>query len=178
MREDIESIFADEARLRERVSELGRELSRDYAGRQPLIVGILRGSFVFIADLVRACDFQCTIDFMAVSSYGSGSTSSGEVRIVKDLSEDIAGRDVILVEDILDSGNTLCYLRQYLLSRGPSSVKIVVLLDKPARRRVDIQADYTGFTIPDSFVVGYGLDYNQRYRSLPYIGILKPEVYS
>ena len=178
MNRDIQRILVDEARLSERVNELGRAMTADYAGREPLIVGILRGSFIFMADLVRVCDFPCTVDFMVVSSYGGGATSSGNVRILKDLSEDISGRDVILVEDILDTGRTLYNLRDVLSRRGPASIRIAALLDKPERRAADITADYVGFTVPNEFVVGYGLDYDQRYRTLPYIGILKPEVYT
>jgi len=175
---DVETLFASEEQIRERVEQLGREITNDYAGKEPVFVGVLKGCFIFMADLVRACDVKCTVDFMVVSSYGSGTTSSGAVEIVKDLSKDIAGKDVIIVEDILDSGNTLSYLKRYMSARNPASIRIVTLLDKPERRTADIKADYIGFTIPDAFVVGYGLDYDQRYRNLPYIGVLKPEVYS
>ena len=178
MHQDIETIFASEEQLRERVAALGREITRDYAGHEPVFIGVLKGCFIFMADLVRACDLPCTVDFMVVSSYGSGTTSSGAVEIVKDLSKDIAGRDVIIVEDILDSGNTLSYLKRYMSARNPASIRIVTLLDKPERRTADVTADYVGFTIPDAFVVGYGLDYDQRYRNLPFIGVLKSEVYS
>ena len=178
MRSDIMAILEDETQIQKRIVELGAQISRDYAGREPLFVGVLKGCFMFMADLMRACEVNCTVDFMVVSSYGSGTNSTGAVKIVKDLSEDIEGRDVIIVEDILDSGNTLSYLKKYLGGRNPASIRIVTLLDKPERRTADITADYVGFTIPDAFVVGYGLDYDQRYRSLPYIGVLKPEVYS
>ena len=178
MHQDVETIFASEEQLRTRIAELGREITRDYAGHEPVFVGVLKGCFVFMADLVRACDVQCTVDFMVVSSYGAGTVSSGAVEIVKDLSKDIAGKDVIIVEDILDSGNTLSYLKKYMDARSPASIRIVTLLDKPERRTADVAADYVGFTIPDAFVVGYGLDYDQKYRNLPYIGVLKPEVYS
>ena len=178
MHEDIGEILVDEERLRARVAELGRRISADYEGREPLFVGVLKGCFIFMADLVRACRLKCTVDFMVVSSYGGGTTSSGAVEIVKDLSQDISGRDIIIVEDILDSGNTLHYLTRNLEARNPASVRIVTLMDKPDRRAAAVKADYVGFTIPDSFVVGYGLDYDQRYRNLPYIGVLKPEVYS
>jgi len=178
MRSDIMTILEDETQIQKRIAELGAQISRDYAGREPLFVGVLKGCFMFMADLMRACEVNCTVDFMVVSSYGSGTSSTGAVKIVKDLSEDIEGRDVIIVEDILDSGNTLSYLKKYLGGRNPASIRIVTLLDKPERRTADIAADYVGFTIPDAFVVGYGLDYDQRYRSLPYIGVLKPEVYS
>lgn len=178
MRDDIAEVFASEQQLRERVEAIGRQITEDYAGREPVFVGVLKGCFIFMADLVRACDVKCTVDFMVVSSYGSGTVSSGAVEIVKDLSQDIAGRDVIIVEDILDSGNTLSYLKRYMQARNPASIRIVTLMDKPERRKADVAADYVGFTIPDAFVVGYGLDYDQRYRNLPYIGVLKPEVYS
>ena len=178
MRQDIAAVWASEEQLRERIEELGRQITKDYEGKEPLFVGVLKGCFVFMADLVRACDLKCTVDFMVVSSYGSGTVSSGAVEIIKDLSQDIAGRDIIIVEDILDSGNTLSYLKKIMSARGPASIRIVTLMDKPERRTADVTADYVGFTIPDAFVVGYGLDYDQRYRNLPYIGILKPEVYS
>ena len=178
MRQDIAAVWASEEQIRERVEALGRQIARDYEGREPLFVGVLKGCFIFMADLVRACDLKCTVDFMVVSSYGSGTVSSGAVEIIKDLSQDIYGRDIIIVEDILDSGNTLSYLKKIMTARGPASIRIVTLMDKPERRTADVSADYVGFTIPDAFVVGYGLDYDQRYRNLPYIGILKPEVYS
>ena len=178
MRDDIAEVYASEEQIRERVKTLGKQITADYAGREPVFVGVLKGCFLFMADLVRACDLNCTVDFMVVSSYGSGTVSSGAVKILKDLSEDIAGKDVIIVEDILDSGNTLHYLTNYMQAREPASIRIVTLLDKPERRTADVKADYIGFTIPDAFVVGYGLDYDQRYRNLPYIGVLKPEVYS
>ena len=178
MHQDVETIFASEEQIRQRVEALGRQITRDYAGHEPLFVGVLKGCFMFMADLMRACDVRCTVDFMVVSSYGAGTSSSGAVEIVKDLSQDIAGRDVIIVEDILDSGNTLSYLTKYMRARDPASIRIVTLLDKPERRTADVKADYVGFTIPDAFVVGYGLDYDQKYRNLPYIGVLKPEVYS
>ena len=153
MREDIASILLSEEQIRTRVRELGEEISRDYAGKEPLFVGVLKGCFIFMADLVRATQMK------------------------KDLSQDIENRDVIIVEDILDSGITLSYLTKYLQNRKPSSICIATLLDKPARRRADVQAKYVGFTVPDAFVVGYGLDYAEKYRNLPFIGVLKPEVY-
>lgn len=178
MHNDLKTVLVDKEQIHARVEELGAQISLDYAGRQPLFVGVLKGCFMFMADIVRACDIDCTVDFMVVSSYGSGTSTTGAVKIVKDLSEDIEGRDVIIVEDILDSGVTLSYLTKYLSGRNPSSIRIVTLLDKPDRRTADVKADYIGFTIPDAFVVGYGLDYDQRYRNLPVIGVLKPEVYS
>ncbi len=178
MHKDIEYIFASEEEIQARVQELGALITKEYEGKTPLFVGVLKGCFMFMADLVRACDVMCTIDFMAVSSYGDGTVSTGAVKIVKDLSENIEGRDVVIVEDILDSGNTLNYLIKYMNDRNPASIRVVTLMDKPERRTAPVKADYVGFTIPDAFVVGYGLDYSQRYRNLPYIGILKPEIYS
>ena len=178
MIDDIEKVLFSQQELQRKVNELGEQITRDYAGKEPIFVGVLKGCFVFMADLMRAVNLPCQIDFMAVSSYGKGTTSSGNVQINKDLSYDIAGRDVIIVEDILDSGVTLNYLKNYLMVRKPASITIATLMDKPARRKADIYADYSCFEIPDAFVVGYGLDYNERYRNLPYIGILKPEIYS
>ena len=142
-----------------------------------MLISVLRGSFVFMADLTRKITLPCTVDFMAVSSYRKGTTSSGQVQITKDLSDDIEGKDILVVEDILDSGNTLSYLMKLLQARHPASIRLCTLLDKPERRVVPVQADYVGFTIPDEFVVGYGLDYAEKYRNLPYIGVLKPSVY-
>ncbi|MBE6967054.1 MAG: hypoxanthine phosphoribosyltransferase [Ruminococcaceae bacterium] len=177
MHPDVESILFSEEQLKKRVEEIGAQITRDFAGKQPLFVGVLKGSFMFMADLMRCVDLSCSVDFMAVSSYGNKSVSTGAVKINKDLSADIEGMDVIMVEDILDSGKTLDYLRGYLNGRKPASISIVTLLDKPARRTAPIQADYSGFEIPDAFVVGYGLDYAEKYRNLPYVGILKPCVY-
>ena len=177
MREDIESILLSEETLKNRVAELGAAISRDYEGKYPMFVGVLKGCFIFMADLMRCVTIPCSMDFMAVSSYGNSTTTTGAVKINKDLSEDIQGRHVILVEDILDSGVTLSYLSKYLMNRAPASVSIATLLDKPARRRADVQARYAGFEVPDAFVVGYGLDFAEKYRNLPYIGILKPKIY-
>ena len=177
MREDMERILLTEADIQARVEELGRQISRDFAGREPIFVGVLKGCFIFMADLLRSVELHCTMDFMAVSSYGDGTTTTGAVKINKDLSRDIAGRDVIIVEDILDSGLTLKYLKELLMQRHASDIRIATLLDKPARRAADIQADYTCFEVPDEFVVGYGLDFAEKYRNLPYVGVLKPEVY-
>ena len=174
---DVERVLFSEEELRRRVAEIAAEIDRDYAGKEPLLVSVLRGSFVFMADLVRQIHLPCTVDFMAVSSYGSGTTSSGQVKIVKDLSETIEVKDVIVVEDILDSGNTLSYLLKLLEARRPASIRLCTLLDKPERRTKPVEVQYSGFTIPDEFVVGYGLDYDERYRNLPYIGVLKPKVY-
>ena len=174
---DVEKILFSEKELKERVAQLGEQITRDYEGKAPVLASVLRGSYIFMADLSRQIKLPLTIDFMAVSSYGSGTTSSGQVEIKKDLSDSIEGKDLIIVEDILDSGNTLYYLLDVLRARKPASIKLCTLLDKPERRAKPITADYTGFTIPDAFVVGYGLDYDEKYRNLPYIGILKPEVY-
>lgn len=178
MNDDILKILISEEELESKVAELGAQITRDYAGKCPIFVGVLKGCFVFMADLMRHVNLKCDMDFMAVSSYGSGTTTTGAVKINKDLGQDIEGRDVIIVEDILDSGVTLSYLKSYLQNRCPASIKIITLLDKPARRRAELYADYYGFQVPDEFVVGYGLDYAEHYRNLPYIGVLKPEVYS
>ena len=176
MKNDIESVLISAEEIQRKVSEMGRQISADYAGKEPVFVGVLKGCFIFMSDLMRNVDINCTMDFMAVSSY-SGTSTTGAVKINKDLSEDIEGRDVIIVEDILDSGITLSYLKGYLLNRKPASIKIATLMDKPARRRAEVYADYSCFEVPDAFVVGYGLDYNEKYRNLPYIGVLKPEIY-
>ena len=177
MREDIERVLISEEELHEKVAAMGAQISRDFEGQDPLFIGVLKGCFIFMADLLRCVDIRCSMDFMAVSSY-SGVKSTGTVRINKDLSEDIAGRHIIIVEDILDSGVTLSYLKHYLMGRNPASIRIATLLDKPSRRKAEVFADYSCFEVPDAFVVGYGLDYNERYRNLPYIGVLKPAVYS
>ena len=174
---DVERVLFSEEELKNRVAEIAAQIDKDYEGKQPLLVSVLRGSFVFMADLVRQIHLPCTVDFMAVSSYGAGTSSSGQVKIIKDLSEQIEGKDLIVVEDILDSGNTLHYLLRLLDHRHPATIRLCTLLDKPERRVKPVEVHYTGFTIPDAFVVGYGLDYAEKYRNLPYIGILKPEVY-
>ncbi len=176
MKNDIECVLITEEEIREKVSAMGAAISRDFKDKDPLFVGVLKGCFIFMADLLRHVDVRCSMDFMAVSSY-SGVKSTGAVKINKDLSEDIAGRHIIIVEDILDSGVTLNYLKNFLMQRGPASISIATLMDKPARRKAPVYADYSCFEIPDAFVVGYGLDYNERYRNLPYIGVLKREVY-
>ena len=165
-------------RDREKVRELGGKITADYKNSNLMLVTVLKGAVVFLADLMRQIDVPAEIDFMVVSSYGSGVKSSGVVKIVKDLDVPLAGKDILIVEDILDSGLTLSYIKELLESRGPRSIRIATLLDKPSRRKVDLQADYIGFSVPDEFVIGYGLDYDEKYRNLPYIGILKPEVYS
>lgn len=167
-------LFTEEA-IRQRVASLGRDLSAEYAGKVPILVSILKGGFIFLADLVRAMDVPCEMDFMVVSSYEDQTESSGVVRILSDLGLNIEGRHVLVVEDIVDTGLTLEYLRELLLARNPASLRIVTLLDKPARRRVHVPLDYVGFPVPDEFVVGYGLDYAQRFRNLPYITVLDDE---
>ena len=177
MIQDVKEILFSEEQLRERVARMGAEITADYEGKNLVLASVLRGSYIFMADLSRQIKLPLSIDFMAVSSYGSGTSSSGQVEIKKDLSDSIEGKDLLIVEDILDSGNTLYYLMDILRARKPASIKICTLLDKPERRAKPITADYCGFTIPDAFVVGYGLDYDEKYRNLPYVGVLKPEVY-
>ncbi len=174
---DVEEVLLDSEQVQARVAELGAQLAADYAGRDPVLVSVLKGSIIFLADLVRAMPIPLSIDLMEVSSYGASTESSGQVRILKDLSTSIAEREVIVVEDIIDTGLTLNYLLRYLHDKGPASIRICCLLDKPARRLAEIEIDYRGFTIPDRFVIGYGLDYGERYRDLPYIGVLRPSVY-
>ena len=178
MDQDILKILLSEEEIKARVQELGDQLYDAFHDKNPLFVGVLKGCFIFMADLVRAAQLKSELEFLGVSSYQNGTKSSGVVQITRDLQEDINGRDVIIVEDILDSGNTLEFLKKYLMAKGAASVTIVTLLDKPSRREKAITADYAGFVVPDEFVVGYGLDYAQQYRNMPYIGVLKPEVYS
>ncbi len=166
-------VLLSEQRIQERVKELGTEITRDYAGRNPLLIGVLKGACFFLTDLLRAIDTRVGIEFMAISSYGASTRTSGEVRILKDLDVPVEGRDLIVVEDIVDTGLTLSYLLANLKSRGAASVKLVALLDKFERREREVEIDYLGFQIPDSFVVGYGLDYAERYRNLPFIAVLK-----
>jgi hypoxanthine phosphoribosyltransferase len=174
---DVAEILVSEERIAEKVRDLGARLSIDYEGKGLTLVSVLKGSLPFMADLMRAITLPVTIDLMEVSSYGGSTETSGLVRILKDLSSSISGKDVLIVEDIIDTGLTLNYLLRYLRGKNPGTLRICTLLDKPARRLVEIPIDYRGFTIPDQFVVGYGLDYGERYRNLPYIGVLKPEVY-
>ena len=176
--DDVEEVLLSADQIRERVTALGAQLSADYAGRDPILVGVLKGSIVFVADLIREMQVPLSIDLMEISSYGSGTESSGQVRILKDLKGSIEGRHVLVVEDIIDTGLTLNYLLRYLGERAPASLAVCCLLDKPARRLAEIEIDYRGFTIPDRFVIGYGLDYDERYRNLPYIGVLRPSVYT
>lgn len=178
MNGDIEKIMISEEQIAAKVKELGSVLACEYREKNPLLICVLKGAIIFMADLIRQMDIRCEMDFMAVSSYGSGTESSGAVRILKDLDTSVQGRHVIVVEDIMDSGLTLSRLVELLRHREAASVKVVTLLNKPERRKVDITPDYSGYDIPDEFVVGYGLDYAENYRNLPYIGVLKPEVYA
>ncbi|KAF1086446.1 Hypoxanthine-guanine phosphoribosyltransferase [Sporotomaculum syntrophicum] len=177
MHPDVEKLLFSRADIDNKVHELGSIISRDYAGQDLLMVGILKGAAVFMADLIRAISIDVSIDFMALSSYGASSKSTGVVRILKDLDKSIQNRHVLIVEDIVDTGLTLTYLLKILKARNPAGVRICTMLDKPSRRKADVPVDYNGFTIPDHFVVGYGLDYNEKYRNLPEIYVLKEEIY-
>ena len=177
LHQDIDKVLVDEVTIRKRVRELGDIINREYARQDLLLVSVLKGSIIFMADLIRAITIPHEIDFMATSSYGAGTSSSGVVRILKDLNTSIEGRNIVLVEDIIDSGHTLSYLVRILQERQPASLRIMTLLDKPERREVDIHVDWVGFSIPNEFVVGYGLDFDEVYRNLPFIGVLKPSVY-
>ena len=177
MNDDILRVLYSEEELEAKCAELGAQISKDYEGKNLLLVSVLKGAVVFMTDLMRHITVPCSIDFMVVSSYGSGAKTSGVVKIVKDLDADLVGKDLLIVEDILDTGMTLHYLKQLLQDRNPNSIRIATLLDKPERRRAAVRADYVGYQVPDEFVVGYGLDYDEKYRNLPYVGILKPEVY-
>ena len=178
MERDIQQILLTEEQIQARIAELGQELSREYAGKNPVVVGVLKGVVIFYADMIRKINVPCQMDFMWISSY-AGTHSTGNMMVRQDLSADIKDRHVLILEDIFDTGNSLDFTVKHLKSREPASIKICTLLDKPERRnpRVTLKADYTGFTIPNEFVVGYGLDYNEKYRNLPFVGILKPEVY-
>ncbi len=178
MHKDAERILVSKKEITAKVKELGAQITRDYKGEEPLIVGILRGSFVFMSDLVRAIKLDCTVDFLAASSYGKSTTSSGHLKIIKDLDTNIEGKHVIVVEDILDSGITLSRIVDMLKVRKPASIKVCALLNKPDRRQIELDLDYCGFVIPNEFVIGYGLDYDEKYRNLPDICVLKPEVYT
>ena len=173
---DVEKVLLDADTLARRVAEMGEQISRDYAGRDLLLVGVLKGAVFFIADLMRQIDIACQVDFMAISSYGSSTDSSGVVRILKDLNETIEGRDVLVVEDIIDSGLTLSYLLRTLQAREPNSLEVCALLTKPSRRKIEIKCQYVGFEIPAEFVIGYGLDFAEHYRNLPYVGVLREEL--
>ena len=176
--EDIKEVLYNEEQLRKRVKEIGSKISEDYNGKDLILIGVLKGSVIFMADLMKEINIPCNMDFMAVSSYGNSSETSGVVRILKDLDFEIENRDVLIVEDIIDSGVTLRYLVEYLNGRKPASIEIVCLLNKEERRQSNIDVKYIGFDVPDYFLVGYGLDYAEKYRNLPYIAILKEEVYS
>ena len=178
MNNDIKEVLISQEQIKDAVEKIAHQIEKDYEGKEVLFVGLLKGSVAFMADLLKAYTKTCTIDFMAVSSYGSGTESSGRVNIIKDLSQPTDGKDIVIVEDIIDSGNTLSFIKAYFSAKNANSVKICTLLNKPSRRVVDIDVDYIGYDIPDEFVVGYGLDYNEHYRNLPYIGILKRSVYS
>ena len=177
MDRDVEKILISEEEIKEICKRLGEEISRDYKGKNLLLVSVLKGSIVFMADVMRNITCDCEIDFLAVSSY-SGTKTTGVVKFKKDMDVDPDGRDILIVEDILDSGITLSYLKQVLLQRNAASIKVCTFLDKPANRRADIEADYVGKVVPDEFIIGYGLDYNEKYRNLPYVGVLKREIYS
>jgi len=178
VKDDIKSIVFTEEEISLRIKELGLEITKEYTGRTLLIIGVLKGCFVFLADIARHIDIDCEIRFLTASSYGFSSVTSGKVRIEGDIDFDVVGKDVLIIEDILDSGNTLTALRAFIARHKPASLKTCTFLDKPERREVPITADYTGFRCPNEFVVGYGLDYGERYRNLPYVAVLKPEVYS
>ena len=178
LHENIERTLIDEATIQQRVKELGQVINQTYAGKELLLISVLKGSLMFMADLMRAINIPHEVDFMAISSYGAGVTSSGVVRILKDLNFPIEGRNIVIVEDIIDSGRTLSYLLRILHERNPATIRVMTLLDKPDRREVEIDVDWIGFAITNHFVVGYGLDYNEKYRNLPYIGVLKSCVYS
>jgi len=178
MMPDVKEVLISSSEIQEKVREMGESVTEDYSGKRPLLVGILRGAVVVLGDLMRNIDLPCEIDFMDISSYGTGTSSSGVVRILKDLEEDITSRHVLIVEDIIDTGLTLSYLRRSLLARKPASLEICALLSKPSRRRVELDVKYLGFEVPDEFVVGYGLDFAGAYRNLPDICVLKPEVFA
>ena len=177
MNNDIKEVLYNEDELRDRVRQMGAKISNDYLGKELILIGVLKGSVIFMADLLKEITIPCKMDFMAVSSYGNSTETSGVVRILKDLDFEIQGKDILIVEDIIDSGITLKYLMKYLKGRKPNSLEIVCLLNKPDRRKVDIDVKYLGYDVPDHFLVGYGLDFAEKYRNLPYVGILKEEIY-
>lgn len=178
MYDDLGEILFDEEKIAEIVKNMGQQISKDYEGKNLLLVSVLKGSLIFMADLMRQITVPCSIDFLSVSSYGAGTNTTGEVRILKDLDASLEGKDVLVVEDILDSGVTLSYLLKNLSARNPNSIRLCTFLDKPDRRRIDVHAEYIGASIPDAFIVGYGLDYAEKYRNLPFVAVLKPEVYT
>ena len=177
LEQDVEKVLISEEELKRRIAEMGRQITQEYQGELLTIVGILKGASIFFADLARSIDLPLQMDFMSVSRYGTEATSSGVVKIIKDLDADVTGRHILLVEDIIDTGITLAYLRDYLSNRGAKSVKICTLRDKPSRREKAVQVDYIGFTMPDEFIIGYGIDYAENYRNLPYVASLKRSVY-
>ena len=177
MRQDIDRILVTEEEIHRRIAEVGAQIARDYTGKQPILVGVLKGVIPFFADMAQAISIPCQWDFMSVTSFEGGTQSTGKLTFRKDIDHNIAGRHVLLLEDIIDSGSTLLYIRDLLLQRNPASLKICTLLDKPSGRTVELEADYVCFTIPGAFVVGYGLDYDDYYRNLPFVGVLKPSVY-
>jgi hypoxanthine phosphoribosyltransferase len=177
MNNDIKEVLYNEDQLSDKIRQMGAKISNDYSGKELILIGVLKGSVVFMSDLIKQITIPCKMDFMAVSSYGSSTETSGVVRILKDLDFDIQGKDVLIVEDIIDSGVTLKYLMKYLSARKPSSLEIICMLNKPSRRTVDIDVKYLGYNVPDYFLVGFGLDFAEKYRNLPYVGILKEEIY-
>ncbi len=177
MHSGVKNVLLTKEQIEQRVKEMGEEITKEYAGKNLVLVTVLKGAVVFLSDLMRAIETHTEIEFMVVSSYGAGTASSGVVKIVKDIDIPLEEKDVLIVEDILDSGNTLSYIKSLIEGRNPRSIKVATLLDKPARRTAPLEADFVGFVIPDEFVIGYGLDYDEKYRNLPYIGVLKPEVY-
>ena len=177
MNNDIKEVLYNEDQLRDKIRQMGAKISKDYYGKELILIGILKGSVIFMSDLLKEITIPCKMDFMAVSSYGNSTETSGVVRILKDLDYEIQGKDVLIVEDIIDSGVTLKYLRKCLSARKPSSLEIICLLNKPERRKVDIDVKYVGFDVPDYFIVGFGMDYAEHYRNLPYVGILKDEIF-
>ncbi len=178
MYDDLDEVLFNEEKIAEIVKNMGQQISKDYEGKNLLLVSVLKGSLIFMADLMRQITVPCSIDFLSVSSYGAGTNTTGEVRILKDLDASLEGKDVLVVEDILDSGVTLSYLLKNLSARNPNSIRLCTFLDKPDRRRINVHADYIGAAIPDAFIVGYGLDYAEKYRNLPFVAVLKPEVYT
>lgn len=174
---DIKEIMFSAEQIKNRINEMAKQIAQDYAGKRPLVIGVLKGAWIFVADLLRSLELPADVDFICASSYGSGTSTTGEVTLLKDITMDCRKRDILLVEDIIDSGVTLSLLKQMMIERKANSVNIVTLLSKPSRRKVDVEVKYVGFEIPDEFVVGYGMDYDERYRTLNFIGILKEEVY-
>jgi hypoxanthine phosphoribosyltransferase len=177
MNNDIKEVLYSEDELRDKIRQMGAKISKDYSGKELILIGVLKGSVIFMSDLLKEITIPCKMDFMAVSSYGSSTETSGVVRILKDLDFEIQGKDVLIVEDIIDSGVTLKYLMKYLSARKPNSLEVICLLNKPDRRKVNIDVKYLGYDVPDHFLVGYGLDFAEKYRNLPFVGILKEEIY-